>query len=153
MTINGKNVIDSWIYKSLINDNWTIRLGIVERLDKRQLNYSTWYSRTAWYSSTLHLMRRGWDLSWRYLDICSFRFDPAAKGVKIANFAVWCPYNELRELYKNFGYSHCSKGTILLKFDSQSFSFAFQRLSCPYDSSFAILYPNISPESGSNRGD
>ena len=40
--------------------------------------------------------------------MCSFRFYPAAK-VKIANFVVWCPYNEpvpwskLRELYKDFG--------------------------------------------------
>ena len=42
-----------------------------------------------------------------YLDMRSFRFFPAAR-VKIANFAVWCLYNEptsgfkFRELYKDF---------------------------------------------------
>ena len=59
-------------------------------------------------ANTLLLMKRDWHLPWRYLEMCSFRFYPAAR-VKIANFAVWCPYNEsisvykLRELPKNFG--------------------------------------------------
>ena len=52
-------------------------------------------------------MKRGWNLAWRYLDMCSFRFCLAAR-VKIANLVIWCPYNEpisgfkLRELYKVF---------------------------------------------------
>ena len=59
-------------------------------------------------ANTLHLIRRDWSLAWSYLDMCSFRFYLVA-SVKIANFAVWCPYNEpvsgskLRQLYKDFG--------------------------------------------------
>ena len=85
-------------------------------------------------------MKRESNLAWRYLDLCSFRFCPAAR-VEIANFAVWCPYNEpiLKSNLK----------IILLKFDSSSFSFAFQRFSRAHDSWFALWYPYISPKSGS----
>ena len=64
-------------------------------------------SRTAQYKHTAldeARLKFGMKVPWHVF----FRFYPAAR-VKIANFAVWCPYNEtisrykLRELYKDFG--------------------------------------------------
>ena len=75
---------------------------------------SVWHFSQEWViverlsANTLHLMRGWWNLAWRYLDMCNFRFYPATR-IKIATFVVWCPYNEpiswskLRELYEDFG--------------------------------------------------
>ena len=95
-------------------------------------------------------MKRGWNLAWRYLDMCSFRFCLAAR-VKIANLAVWCPYNEsisdfkLRELYKVFT---VAKNPFCWNLIGQA-SLLHSRLSRAHDSWFAIWYPCISPKSGS----